>query len=411
MNSDKAILRKLAWKRRSLIENLKNAEKIDIWKKSNDLLTTRPPVNIHEVPWTEFEAEPGMTLQCQDAYLQKIEQTLRNEIFQMKNFPADMVFENKVICESVIIDSGFGLESKMDIIDSGFINAYHYEPVLTQPEDIEKITEATIDYDRETTEKRLELLQDNFDGICDVELVGMQGLWFTPWDYLITLTGVTEAMIDLIERPDFVNSYVEKYMDVSIKKLNRYKELGLWSSNNTNVKAGSGGFGYTSDLAEPPKPNIGVDTKQLWGCSNAQMFSNVSSDMHWEFSLRHEIRWLENFGLNYYGCCEPLHNKIDILKKIPRLRKISMSAWANLDSAREKIGGRYVMSVKPNPATLAMQPFNEEIIKNEINEILVKTQGHPTEIVLKDISTIKREPRRLKIWNDIVMGEIQKRFG
>jgi hypothetical protein len=267
-----------------------------------------------------------------------------------------------------------------------------------------------VEYDREATTKRLELLWDIFEGICEVELVGLRGLWFTPWDYLITRTGVTEAMIDLVERPDFVNAYVARYVDVSVKRLHRYKELGLWSSNNTNVKVGSGGYGYTSDLAEPPKPNIGVDTKQLWGCGNAQMFSEMSPDMHWEFSLRHEIRWMENFGLNYYGCCEQLHHKIHMLENIPDLRKISMSPWSKLDEAREKISGRYIMSVKPNPTTLAMQPFSEQVVRDEINGILDSVKNNPAEIILKDISTVKNEPFRLKKWNDIVMVELHKQY-
>jgi hypothetical protein len=27
--------------------------------------------------------------------------------------------------------------------------------------------------------------------------------------------------------------------------------------------------------------------------------------MHEEFALQYEKRWLERFGLTYYGCCEP----------------------------------------------------------------------------------------------------------
>jgi hypothetical protein len=30
----------------------------------------------------------------------------------------------------------------------------------------------------------------------------------------------------------------------------------------------------------------------MWGCSNAQIFSEVSPQMHWEFALEHDLRWL-----------------------------------------------------------------------------------------------------------------------
>ena len=47
--------------------------------------------------------------------------------------------------------------------------------------------------------------------------------------------------------------------------------------------------------------------------------------MHDEFCVQYEMKWMERFGLVAYGCCEPLHNKIGMLRKIKRLRKISMS--------------------------------------------------------------------------------------
>jgi hypothetical protein len=99
-----------------------------------------------------------------------------------------------------------------------------------------------------------------------------------------------------------------------------------------------------------------------------------------------------------------------MLENIPDLRKISMSPWSKLDEAREKISGRYIMSVKPNPTTLAMQPFSEQVVRDEINGILDSVKNNPAEIILKDISTVKNEPFRLKKWNDIVMVELHKQY-
>ena len=83
---------------------------------------------------------------------------------------------------------------------------------------------------------------------------------------------------------------------------------------------------------------------------------------------------------------------------------------SNLDVARESIDGRYVMSIKPTPAAVAMQPFDEDVIRAEINNQLDKTAGKPTEFILKDISTVKGEPERIDMWNRVVSEEIDKRF-
>ena len=410
MLGDGKILKELAKDRKRLIESTDNEARAQLWRNINDLKTTRPPVLIYQVPWSEFSDREELVLQCNDRFLRTIEESIRRDIYRLRHFPADRVFLNVVECPAVIYDSNFGLGNRVDIIRSGHINSQHFTPVINEPEDIYKMKEAVVIYDREETGRRLELLGNIFEGICDVELVGKKGLWFTPWDYLISRTGVTQSMVDLIERPDFVNSYVSRYVDLALNRMEKFRKLGLWSSNNGNAIVGSGGYGYVSDLDDPPSPNMGVPTNQLWGCGNAQMFSEVSPSMHWEFSLRHEMRWLENFGMNYYGCCEQLHLKIDILDRIPNLRKISMSPWADLDVAREKISGRYVMSIKPTPTAVAMEPFDEDVIRREFRSHLKKTAGNPTEFILKDISTVKGRPERLDAWDRIVREEIDRVF-
>jgi hypothetical protein len=48
----------------------------------------------------------------------------------------------------------------------------------------------------------------------------------------------------------------------------------------------------------------------MWGSSTAQIFGSVSPAMHERFGLEFEKKWMARFGLNYYGCCEPLHARI-----------------------------------------------------------------------------------------------------
>ncbi|MDX1359417.1 MAG: hypothetical protein R3232_11350, partial [Clostridia bacterium] len=221
MNRYKKVLRNLAREKKALLENYDNQSKINMWTDVNDLKAKRPPVIIYQVPWSEFPLMDEISIDKEDKYLWDIEYKLRRDIHELRHFPADMVYFNTIECPPVVYDSGFMLDNKVDIIRSGHINAQHFTPVITEMDDIEKIKEATVDYDREATAKRLDALNDIFGGICEVELTGKRGYWFTPWDYLISRTGVTEAMIDLIERPDFVNAYVSRFVDVMVKYMQR----------------------------------------------------------------------------------------------------------------------------------------------------------------------------------------------
>ena len=141
----------------------------------------------------------------------------------------------------------------------------------------------------------------------------------------------------------------------------------------------------------------------IWGCAAAQIFSSVSPAMHEEFALQYERRWLERFGLSYYGCCEPLHEKIDLLGSIPNLRKVSVSPWADMERASEAISGDYVLSLKPNPSVLARDRFSPEEARNELAQKMQTARRYRcrVEIVLKDISTVRHEPSRLSEWSKI----------
>ena len=185
------------------------------------------------------------------------------------------------------------------------------------------------------------------------------------------------------------------------------KQQQLLELDNTNMRVGSGGYGYCEDL--PSGDHRPVTPKDMWGCSNAQVFSEVSPRMHWEFAIEHDLRWLRRWGMTYYGCCEPLDKKIDILRKIPNLRKISVSPWCNFEKVFSQIGTDYVASAKPSPAILAENRWRPQQARAEIREILDAAGGQcHVELIMKDVSTVRYEPQRLWEWARIAMEEVRR---
>ena len=131
--------------------------------------------------------------------------------------------------------------------------------------------------------------------------------------------------------------------------------------------------------------------------------------MHWEFALKHDMRWLERFGLTYYGCCEPLDRKIDLMRKIPNLRKISISPWCDVERAIGQIGSEYVISYKPSPAVFAENEFQADKARADIRKVLEKVDGKcHIEFIMKDISTVRYEPQRLWEWAEIAAEEVER---
>jgi hypothetical protein len=208
-------------------------------------------------------------------------------------------------------------------------------------------------------------------------------------------------------RPELVHQAMERLVNAHLSRLQQWRDLNLLSVTDGNYRVGSGGLGYTEELPQDDVDPSHIRTIDQWGCATAQIFCDVSPEMHEEFALQYERRWLEQFGMTYYGCCEPLHNKIDILKSIPNLRKISTSPWADVTKMVENTNGQYVLSHKPNPAIFAVAEWDTKQARKNLVEVLEKTGGNTVEVIMKDISTVRYEPQRLWEWSQIAMDVVQ----
>lgn len=410
---DITILRELGSQKAKFATSPIQQENIKLWTSTNDIAMTKPPIFINEIPWHEMNVDGELILLTEDSFCREIETMLRHEIYCWKHMPGNMLISPVMECPLVVYDSGFGIEEEVDIVktdEASDIVSRHFNIQIKGEEDIQKIKDPVIYLDSEKTDEHFNAMKEIFDGIMEVRKTGVKGFWFTPWDFLIRWTGISEAMMDLIDRHEYIRKLVERYVDASIVRLEQYEKLGIWASNNDNTRVGSGGYGYCSELEPAEDHRLNAPLKQLWGCGNAQIFSAVSPSMHWEFSLKHELKWIERFGLSYYGCCEPLHNKLAILEKIPNLRKISMSPWAKIEKVRDFAKGRYVLSCKPSPAIFAVDSWSPEQAKEDITNILEKTKGCSFELVMKDISTVNYQPQRLWEWSKIAQDTINEYY-
>ena len=62
-----------------------------------------------------------------------------------------------------------------------------------------------------------------------------------------------------------------------------------------------------------------------------------------------------------------------------------------------------MFSAKPNPAFVATDQFDEELIRKELRHIVGTCRRYhtPCELILKDVSTVKYQPQRLTAWERI----------
>jgi len=404
--TDRDTLRRLAGEVAEVAALPGHDEKRDLWRRLNRLEPTRPLVWINEVCWDEMGPEVQPTVA--DGFLRRIETRLRRVLHAWRHFPADMIVDDWIGCPIAVSDTGYGLEGQVARTDSDLVkSAVDYLPIIRSEADVAKIRFPEVTVDAAETERRLALLADVLGDILTVRRVGVSGTWFAPWDRLIQWYGIEELYVDMVDRPGLVHAAIGRMVDAMLHKYEQYEALGVLELNNGNNRVGSGGLGITDELPQAGFDPARVRMIDMWGNSAPQIFSEVSPEMHWEFALKHELRILERFGLNCYGCCEPYHKKIGLVRRIPRLRRISMSPFVDVREGAEAVAGDFIYSAKPNPAVLAANTWDPAPARADLREILDATRGTPVEIILKDIHTVRGEPHRLWEWARMAMEMVE----
>ena len=408
---DTQLLRTLASELAEIASLAVHREKAELWRKLNDLESARPMVWINEVCWHEMNVDDELTLVSESDWARDQERDLRRTLYQWRHMPGDMIINDHLICPLAVHSTDFGIIEDVDIVrtdDASDVVSRHFNAQIQDFDDLEKIKMPVVTHNEAASEVRYQAMCEVYDGIMPVRKQGQPHIWFTPWDYLIRWWGIQKAMMDLIERPELVHAGVERMVDAWIAELDQFEAMNVLALDSNNIRIGSGGYGYTNQLPGEPFDAEDVRPANMWGCSNAQIFSSVSPEMHWEFAVEHDMRWLKRWGLTYYGCCEPLDGKIDVLRRIPNLRKISVSPWCDTARAVEAIGDDYVMSRKPSPAVFAGDAWHPERARSDLREFLDQAPGRHVELIMKDISTVRYEPQRLWEWSEIAMETAQE---
>jgi hypothetical protein len=404
--SDREALRTLASELAEIAALPVHAEKARLWQKLNDLESERPMVWINEVCWHEMDVDGELTLRTEHPWSREQELQLRRTLYQWRHLPGDMIVNDWLACPLAIHSTDFGIIEDVDVVTTDAasdIVSRHFHIQIRDFEDLEKIRMPVVTHNERATELYFQAMCDVYAGIMPVRKQGQTHIWFTPWDYLIRWWGIEEAMLDLTERPALVHAAVDRMVDAWMRELDQFVEQNLLSLDANNTRIGSGGYGYTRELPGGEYDPAHVKPHNMWGCSNAQIFSDVSPSMHWEFAVEHDLRWLARWGMTYYGCCEPLDRKIEVLRRIPNLRKLSASPWCRTERLVEKVGTDYVISRKPNPAVFADDGWHPEQARAELREFLQAARGCHVELIMKDISTVRYHPQRLWEWARIAM--------
>lgn len=409
---DKIVLRTLAERYMTCALSEKNIEIRELWRSLNNLHMQKPMVAIDQMPWNELDFDGSLTCTVEEPYFRQIELNLRRELYKWKYLPVDMVLNPYILLPRPISNTGYGIDfvkSTLATDETNSVLAQHFENQFEEMEDVEKIKTPTVTIHREMEADILETAHDLFDGIAPVRLQGYN-LHVGLWDFVTQWMGVENCYIELMDRPELLHAIMDRLTNATIAQIEQINALGIYDVN-ANVCHCS----YIYDDRLPcasfdSDDNPAPTSHDGWAFGLAQLFTSVSPDITAEFEVPYMQRIFPYFGSIYYGCCDRLDDRLDIIDRMPNIRKISCSPWSDRENFAANLPKKYIMSNKPNPALLAESSFDEEAVRADLRRTIAAAKAHGLglEMLLKDISTVKYEPRRLWRWAEIAEEETMR---
>lgn len=411
---ERQILRTLAERYMYFAEKNSQKEKRELWRSLNERRMQRPMVTIDQIPWHEMDVDGSLKLQVQDPYWHYFEMELRQTLYKCEHMPADMVLP-PVICLTTPTTGAswgvYGLASNdLQTDATSDIHSRAYECQFSSMEDVQKIQMPYVK--RDVTKEALlrEEAHLIFDGVAPFVFsgsTGMHSLIVSLWDRISEWMGVTDCYYAIYDNPEMLHAMMRRMTDGIIGYIRQMNEQGLFDVTHQCCHCS---MTFTDNL---PASNIDPEhatSKDAWIFGMAQLFSSVSPEITEEFEIPYMQEVFALAGAGYYGCCEPLDDRLELIERIPNVRKVSCSAWCNPARFAEKAAHRFVMSCKPTPAVFSVDAFDMDVARKDVRRYLDAAKEHGTaiELIMKDISTVRYEPQRLWAWEQMIMEEVSR---
>jgi len=402
LKKDKEILRTLANEYMSYATLPVQKEKIELWKALNRGEMARPMVTIDQLPWDELACEE---LECrvESGFWRGVEDGLRKTLYKWRHFPVDMVLDPFISVPKAVRRTGYGIRVKEIMLgpENSTCKSHKYINQLLEMDDVAKIKDDIVTHDEAVTAMCEAEAQEIFAGVAPVKMAGTS-FHLGVWDKINTYMGAEECYFAFYDRPELLHAAMERITQATIRGIEDANRL-MVHDDNANLCHCSHIF--TDELLPDSGTGRGPVSQNCWCLGLAQLMTAVSPAIFEEFELPYITRMAEYFGMIYYGCCDRLDDRLEIVKRIPNVRKVSCSPWSDRARFAAEIGPELVMSAKPSPAFLATDSLDEDAVRRDLELTcgLARQNKVNLEFLLKDVSTVRNDPGRLTRWAEVAM--------
>lgn len=403
---DREVLRRLAGRWMELASLPVMAERKRQWTALKDLHAERPMVLFETRTLIDFFSDDELV--STDPFLRGIERRLRWDIRHVEEVGDDLVLEPfwRALWEIKAGDYGVELTTERTADALGGHVAYHYNHPVRTVADVDRLHPRTYEVDRESTLRHVDMLDDLFGDIMPVVLQGTSSFLPSLTGDLFRLIGNDNLLAWTYDAPEALHRIMALLRDDRVAYYRWLEREGLLGLNNGSDLVGSGSPGYTTALPQPDyagKPRL----RDLWVWLESQETTMISPRMFAEFFLPYLADVGRLFGLVYYGCCEPLHDRWDhIIAAIPNIRAVSISPWSDFQVMGAKLGRNYVFSRKPKPFPISQPTPDWDSMRQDIEATWSAARDCNLEIIFRDVYRIYGDRPRLRRWVEMVRATV-----
>lgn len=398
-------LRELAKQQKEYAVNPRMDEKKEEWYKHNAAQGEKPMVVIEE---ETFWPDICPKLQCQGEWAREMENQLLQNLYVAKEVCDDKVVPDFYRLEIRCSHLKYGIDLQKTYTEDHL--GFHIEPELIDLDtDLKKLKRTEFFWDEALYKEKEEFIQEILGDILPVKRVNADNYWDMALTAdVVNLMGTENMFCAMLDTPDEYHQMMEFLADEKIRFLRWQEKNHILYLNNGNDYMGSGSYCFSQEL--PGKDFQGeVKSIHTWGHMNSQESVGISPEMFREFVLPPMVRLSKEFGLLYYGCCEPVSDFWDDgVEKLKNLRKVSISAWCDEEKMSERLQGTNIIySRKPSPNYLGVQKeFDEEAFRKHIRKTVQLTKNCKSEFIFRDIYKLNGNREKIRRAVEITREEI-----
>lgn len=399
--SEVTYLRELAKKQLEYAQKPVMEQRAHEWVAHNRCQGERPMVIIEVGSfWQDVKPAPV----CQSEAARWLEDQLQQNIFICEHVGDDHVTPDFVLVPHHIEFVLFNLEQKREFAEGGL--AYHIIPTLKElTGTVDSLSESRFAYHGAETQALVRFVDETVGGILPPRVKNTINHWaFGITQLVVNLMGMENMFVAMMEEPDAFHALMRRVTD-DLKAFLRWQERsGLLLLNNGNDYMGSGSFCFSDEL---PRAGFGgtVRSTDTWGHVNSQESVGISPKMFEEFMAPYYIEISKEFGLVYYGCCEPVDPFWEHgISSLHNLRKVSISAWCNEQFMAERLAGSTtIYSRKPSPNFLGTHAaFDADAFSESIRTTAELIRGCKSEFIFRDVYKLYGNVGKLRQAVDLV---------